>query len=155
MLRELETKIYISKESEESKSELVLLTCIKHKLTESLKKYRYTIANETKYNEQIKTVFNRMIDYNESVKIKKSYPEIISEDYSSMFSYFLDDDYGYEETDLRSDPEEFDDLISLFWQEWNLMGNKLIKIFSIPLLTGGIDLPTVLNLNQTMIVNNN
>ena len=71
-----------------------------------------------------------------------------------MFNYFLSDEYGYEDSEYRNDINEFDDLISQFWQDCNLMDNKLIKVFSIQLLNNGIDLPSVLNLNQSMIVNN-
>lgn len=95
-----------------------------------------------------------MIDYYETNKLKKLYYEVANEDYSSMFSYFLSDDYAYEDNDLRNDPGEYDDLISQFWKECNLMDNKLIRVFSLQLLNHGIDLSLILNLNQTMIVNN-
>ena len=81
---------------------------------DGLRKYKYIIANESVYNEQIKYIFNRMIDYHETNKFKKLYPEVINEDYSSMFNYFLSDEYGYEDSEYRNDINEFDDLVSQF-----------------------------------------
>ena len=151
-----------STESNPAHSEFVLLTCIKHKLIDHLKKYKYIIADDSKYSLQLRSVFSHILEQIELVKSLKTLGEA-EPDFDEIFSYMLEspgDTHSNsditERTGFALDSSFVSDFYgqSLLYQTARISLNKFQKNFSIDLLSNGVDVSVLLSLNPHVIKTN-